>query len=76
MSTKANITSIIVFIFAVVFAAFFDITKQNLYLSPVNPFADDPYDAIGSFAFQAAVFFGLLSLFRAFRPYRKEQPSL
>jgi len=75
MSTKLKINSVIVFVLAVVFAIFFDITKHNLYLSPVNPFADDPYDAIGSFAFQAAILFGLLSLFRAFRPYRKEQPS-
>ena len=75
MSAKLKINSVIVFVLAAVFAVYFDITKHNLYISPVNPFADDPYDAIGSFAFQAAVFFGFLSLFRSFRPYRKEQPS-
>jgi hypothetical protein len=75
MSTKLKINSVIVFALAAVFVVFFDITKHNLYFSPVNPFADDPFDAIGSFAFQAAIFFGFLSLFRAFRPYRKEQPS-
>ena len=75
MSTKLKINSVIVFVLAAVFAVFFDFTKHNLYLSPINPFADDPYDAIGSFAFQAAALFGVLSLFRSFRPYRKGQPS-
>ena len=75
MSDKLRINSIILFALAILFAFFFDFTKHNLTLSPVNPFADDPYDAIGTFALQTAVFLGLLSLVRAFRPYRKEQPS-
>ena len=75
MSNKLRINSLIVFVLALLFAFFFDFTKHNPSLSPINPFADDPYDAIGSFAFQATIFFGLLSLFRAFRPYRKDQPS-
>lgn len=75
MSAKLKINSVIVFMLAVLFAVFFDVTKHNLYLSPINPFADDPYDAIGTFALQAAILLGFLSLFRAFRPYRKEQPS-
>jgi hypothetical protein len=75
MSGKLKINSIIIFALAALFVFFFDFTKHNLTLSPVNPFADDPYDAIGTFALQAAAFLGFLSLVRAFRPYGKEQPS-
>lgn len=75
MPKKLRINSLIVFVFALLFAYFFDFTKHNPSLSPVNPFADDPYDAIGSYAFQATIFLGLFSLFRAFRPYRDSQPS-
>lgn len=60
---------------SVLFALFFNITKHFPALSAVNPFADDPYDAIGTFALQAGGFLALLSLFRAFRPYRNAPPS-
>lgn len=75
MPNKLRINSLIVFVLALLFAFFFDFTKHNPLFSPLNPFAEDPYDAIGSFAFEATIFFGALSLFRAFRPYRKAQPS-
>jgi len=58
---------------AVMFYLFFQVSKQQPALSQVNAFADDPYDAIGSFGVQFALFTGLLSLIRAFRPYRREQ---
>jgi hypothetical protein len=53
----------------VLFYLFFQISKQNPALSQVNAFAEDPYDAVGSFGVQLAVFTALLSLVRAFRPY-------
>ena len=69
MPKKYKINAVIVFALAILFDVFFDFAKHNPSLSLVNPFADDPYDAVGSFAFQAVIFLGTLSLFRAFRPY-------
>ena len=53
---------------AVVFAFFFDRTKHQPVLASVNPFGEDPYDAIGSISVQLVGFLALLSLLRAFRP--------
>ena len=75
MPTKLKISAIIAIALALLFSVFFDTTKHNPFLSAVNPFAEDPYDAIGSFALQAVILLGFLALFRAFRPYRKERPS-
>jgi hypothetical protein len=36
--------------------------------SAVNPFSEDPYDAVGSFAIQFVLFMMIVSLIRAFRP--------
>ncbi len=52
------------------FYLFFQISKHQPALSQVNAFAEDPYDAVGSFGTQFAVFTALLSLVRAFRPYQ------
>lgn len=65
----------IVCVLALAFFAFFDVTKHDPLLAAINPFADDPYDAIGSFAVQAGIFLGLLSLLRAFRPFQAGAPS-
>jgi len=51
---------------AVAFWLFFGLSKREPFRS-VNPFADDPYDAVGSLAFQVAVLVGLLSYARALR---------
>ena len=65
----------IVCVLALAFFVFFDVTKHDPSLSAINPFADDPYDAIGSFGVQAGFFLGLFSLFRAFRPFQAGAPS-
>jgi uncharacterized protein (DUF3820 family) len=52
---------------ALLFCFFFETTKHVSALVRVNPFAEDPYDAIGSFAVQFALFVGLLSMIRALR---------
>jgi len=70
LKTNASIVCVL----ALAFFAFFDVTKHDPSLSAVNPFADDPYDAIGSFGVQAGIFLGLLSLFRAFRPFQTGAP--
>src|SRR5690242_2762961 len=41
--------------------------KHDPALSKVNAFADDPYDAVGSFGIQAAIFLAIVCLIRAFR---------
>ena len=75
MPQRHKITSLFIFAFAVLFYFFFMHAKHDSALSAVNPFADDPYDAVGSFAIQAAVFLGILCLIRSFRPARSEQSS-
>ena len=68
--------SFVVFLLVIFFLAFFDNSKHIPWLAAVNPFADDPYDAVGSFGIQLSFFVALLSLIRAFRPYgTKEIPS-
>ncbi len=59
---------------AAVFFVFFDVTKHNTSLAAVNPFGEDPYDAIGSFGTQAAAFAALLALVRAFLLWRARLP--
>ena len=51
---------------AILFFLFFQANKSGP-LRGTNPFAEDPYDAIGSFAVQAALLVGILSYARALR---------
>ncbi len=51
---------------SLVFWAFFAWSKTQPF-AEVNPFAVDPYDAIGSFAFQTAVALSIVSLARSFQ---------
>src|ERR1051325_6208544 len=68
--------SLVVFVLAVFFFAFVDTSKHIPFLAIINPFADDPYDAVGSFGIQLSFFAAAISLFRAFRPYlAKEIPA-
>ena len=64
--TRARLNSAAVLALALVFWLFFQSSKQIPFLSAVNPFADDPFDAVGSFAIQAAGVLALLSVVRAF----------
>jgi hypothetical protein len=54
---------------AVLFYLFFQVSKQQPDLAHVNAFNDDPYDAVGSFAVQFALFVSVVSLVRALRRY-------
>lgn len=49
------------------FLLHFQMAKHWRPWSIVSPFAEDPYDAVGSFAVQFVLFMMLVSLFRAFR---------
>jgi hypothetical protein len=73
MPGQLKVRAFITFMLAVLFYLFFQISKHNPALSHVNAFAEDPYDAVGSFGVQLAVFTALLSLVRAFRPYQPKQ---
>jgi hypothetical protein len=75
MSNKFGINALIIVTLAVLFYFFFMTAKHDPALSAVNAFAEDPYDAIGSFGIQAAALLGILSLIRAFRLYRESVPS-
>src|SRR6266498_6016070 len=68
--------SFVIFLLTIFFWAFFDTSKNIPLLAVINPFADDPYDAVGSFGIQLSIFAAALSLIRAFRPYpTKEIPA-
>jgi hypothetical protein len=60
-----RVTALITFA-AVVFCLFFQINKGGPFRD-INPFAQDPYDAVGSFAIQVALLIGILTYARALR---------
>ncbi|HEV2659641.1 MAG TPA: hypothetical protein VGU68_03530, partial [Ktedonobacteraceae bacterium] len=70
MRGRLKVSALLTLVLAVLFYLFFQISKHQPALSQVNAFADDPYDSIGSFGVQFALFTALLSLLRAFRPYQ------
>jgi hypothetical protein len=59
---------------AVAFCLFFQCSKHDPAFATINPFAEDPYDAVGSFGIQFVLFCALLSLLRASRPYPQDSP--
>ncbi len=67
--------SFVIFLLTIFFWAFFDTSKNIPLLAVINPFADDPYDAVGSFGVQLSFFAALLSLIRALRPYTTKEIS-
>lgn len=73
MSGRLKVNALLTLALAVLFYVFFQVSKHNVALSQVNPFAEDPYDAVGSFGTQFALFAALLSLVRAFRPYQADK---
>jgi hypothetical protein len=73
MPKHDKVNACLTVLLAVLFYLFFQIPKHNPALSHVNAFAEDPYDAIGSFCIQLALFTAFISLLRAFRPYQRKQ---
>ena len=69
MPRSVKVSAVLTFGLAILFFLFFQVCKQAPALSQVNPFAEDPYDAVGSFGVQLAAFLSLLAALRAFRPY-------
>ena len=56
----------LIFAIAILFYLFFQVNKRSPFVE-ANPFANDPYDAVGSIAIQLAVLIGLLSYARVIR---------
>ena len=73
MPRSVKVSALLTLGLAILFYLFFEICKQSPALSSVNPFAEDPYDAVGSFGSQLAPFISLLAVLRAFRPYQSEK---
>ena len=72
-SQKCN--SLIIVGLAALFYWSFMFMKHDPALRDVIPFGVDPYDAVGSFGVIIGMLIALLSLVRAFRPYRTHPPS-
>lgn len=62
-----KLTAFLIFLLALAFWAFFQYSKHSL--GDVNPFGEDPYDAVGSFGTQLTMLAAVLGLLRALRPY-------
>jgi hypothetical protein len=68
---RQNIKSIhrvtaLILLAAILFYLFFQVNKAAPFVE-TNPFANDPYDAVGSFAFQVALLVSLLTYARMIR---------
>src|SRR2546427_13058599 len=72
-SQKRN--SLIIVGLAALFYWSFMFMKHDPALRDVIPFGVDPYDAVGSLGVIIGMLIALLSLVRAFRPYRTHPPS-
>lgn len=63
---RVHRVTVLITLTGLIFYPFFQINKGGPFRD-INPFGDDPYDAIGSFAFQAALLIGILTYSRALR---------
>ncbi len=73
MPRSVKVSALLTFGLAILLFPFFEVCKHAPALSLVNAFAEDPYDAVGSFGVQLAPFLSLLAVLRAFRPYPSEK---
>ncbi|GCE24473.1 hypothetical protein [Dictyobacter kobayashii] len=73
MPRSLKVFALLTFVLSILFYLFFQVSKHNPALMPINVFAEDPYDAVGSIGVQFTLFAALLSLLRAFRPYQANQ---
>jgi hypothetical protein len=75
MRRTLRLNAMVLFVAGLAFALFFQATKHSPRLAAVNPFAEDPYDSVGSFAVQFVLFMILVSLFRAFQRGQPDSDS-
>jgi hypothetical protein len=66
---KLKTSALVVFGLSILFYLFFDLCKHAPGIGAANPFASDPYDAVGAFGIMLALLGALLMLVRVFRPY-------
>jgi len=66
MTDRVHRLTTLILITAVLFFLFFQVNKGGPFRE-INPFGVDPYDAVGSFAVQVALFIGLLTFARSLR---------
>ena len=66
---KIKLSSLLVFGLSILLVFFFQYCKHAPGLGAANPFGEDPYDAVGSFAVLLAPLGALLMLVRVFRPF-------
>ena len=74
MNRQFKFNSLAALVLALAFYWYFMFTKHNAPLAAIIPFADDPYDACGSFCMILSILLAALALFRGFRPFRAGQP--
>ncbi len=67
--TRQKTAAGIVLGLSILFFIFFETCKHTPTLGTTNPFAEDPYDAVGSFAIFLAFVGALLMVLRTFRTY-------
>ncbi|MBA2287056.1 MAG: hypothetical protein H0W02_16405 [Ktedonobacteraceae bacterium] len=72
MPRQFKVNACLIVVLTLVFYLFWQVCKQQPALARVAPFTEDPYDAVGTFATQFAVFASFLSLVRAFRSYQPD----
>ncbi len=72
---RLKLAALFVFGLSILFYFFFDFCKHAPALGAANPFAEDPFDAVGSFGIQLALLSALLTLIRAFRPYPQKEAA-
>ena len=75
MPKLQKLASLVALALAALFGVFFLFAKHDPSLSAIIPFANDPYDAVGSFAAIVSALLAGLALLRAFRPLRRSPPT-
>jgi hypothetical protein len=68
---RPKVATLFVFGLSILFVILFDFCKHDPVLGAANPFAEDPFDAVGSFGVQLALFSAFLTMVRVFRPYSR-----
>ena len=73
---KAQRFALLACLLSILFWAFFNTSKHNPLFAEINPFANDPFDAVGSFGMLLAPLVADLALLGCLRPHPKGWTSL
>jgi hypothetical protein len=72
---RLKFSALLVLGLSILFYFFFDFCKHAPVLGASNPYAEDPYDAVGSFGIFLAFVSAVLTMLRAFRPTQQNKPA-